>query len=59
MSPISYILTYYGWHALQVFIEQSMPIIEHYEQLGKVKQIKADRDPDDIYKEVSALFKDL
>lgn len=43
----------------RVFIEQSMPIIEHYEQLGKVKQIKADRDADDIYKEVSALFKDL
>ncbi len=45
--------------AVQVFVEQSMPIIEYYEKFGKVRQINADRSPEEIYKEVEALFKDF
>jgi UMP-CMP kinase len=45
--------------AMQVFVEQSMPIIDYYEKFGKVRQISADRSPDEIYKDVEALFKDF
>lgn len=41
---------------LQVFLDQSMPIIEYYEKLGKVRRINADRNPDEIYEEVRKLF---
>ncbi len=44
---------------MQVFVEQSMPIIDYYEKFGKVRQISADRSPDEIYKDVEALFKDF
>lgn len=40
----------------RVFIEQSMPVIEHYEKEGKVARINADRDPADVYKEVHRLY---
>ncbi len=44
---------------MQVFVESSMPIIEHYEKLGKVRQINADRDPEEIYQQVRQLFADF
>lgn len=40
----------------QVFIDQSMPIIEYYEKRGRVRKINADRDPDTIYEQVRQLF---
>lgn len=33
----------------QVFLEQSLPVISHYEALGRVARINADREPDAIY----------
>jgi UMP-CMP kinase len=39
-----------------VFVESSLPVIQHYEALGKVARINADRPADDIYKEVRRLF---
>ena len=43
----------------QVFLESSLPVVQHYEALGKVARINADRDPEDIYKEVRRLFVEL
>jgi UMP-CMP kinase len=40
----------------RVFIESSMPVIEYYEKEGKVARITADRDPEEIYKEVRRNF---
>lgn len=40
----------------RVFVEQSMPVVEHYEKDGKVARIVADRPPEDIYKEVRRAF---
>ncbi len=40
----------------RVFIESSMPVIEYYEKEGKVARITADRDPEEIYKEVRRSF---
>lgn len=46
-------------HTLQVFVESSLPVIQHYEVLGKVARINADRPAEDIYKEVRRLFMEL
>lgn len=40
----------------RVFVEQSMPVVAHYERDGKVARIVADRAPEDIYKEVRRAF---
>lgn len=45
--------------ASQVFMDSSLPVIEHYRSKGKVREIHADRLPDDVYKEVRELFVDL
>jgi len=39
----------------QVFVESSMPIINFYEQKGKVRKIHADRSPDEVYSDVQPL----
>ena len=36
----------------QVFLEQSLPVIEHYRALGKVHTIDTNRPVDTIYQEV-------
>ena len=41
---------------VQVFLDSSMPVVQHYEQIGKVHRFKADRDPDTIYGDVRKLF---
>ena len=45
------------------FREESMPIVEAYEggdgKEGKVRHVKADRNVEDVYREVEALFVDL
>ncbi len=40
----------------QVFLQSSLPVIQHYEALGKVHRIYADRSPDEVYQEVRELF---
>ena len=40
----------------QVFLDSTLPVVQHYEAGGKVARINADRDPADIYKEVRRLF---
>lgn len=42
-----------------VFVEQSLPVVEYYEQHDKVVRIDADRDPEDIYKEIKPIFEKL
>ena len=42
--------------AAQVFLDSSMPVVQHYESTGKVHRFKADRDPDAIYGDVRKLF---
>ena len=44
---------------LQVFIESSLPVIQHYEREGRVARINADRDAAQIYTEVRRLFLEL
>ena len=39
-----------------MFLDSTVPVVEHYEQQGKVARINADRGADDIYKEVRRLF---
>ena len=39
-----------------VFRADSMPVVDHYEALGKVRRFNADRSPDDIYGEVRKYF---
>ena len=43
----------------QVFIESSMPVVDYYEQKGKVRRFNSDRDPKAIYAELRTLFLDL
>lgn len=40
----------------RVFIDSSLPVVQHYEADGKVARIRADRPPEDIYKEVRRAF---
>ena len=46
-------------HELQVFLESSMPVVDHYDKEGKVYKFKSDRSPEEIYSEVRQLFLDL
>lgn len=36
-----------------------MPVVTHYDQLGKVYKFDSDRQPEAIYSEVRQLFLDL
>lgn len=40
----------------RVFLEQSLPVVEYYEKQGKVAKINADREPEEVYKEVRRSF---
>lgn len=55
-SPLSAVRRTQRLTLPQVFIDQSMPIIEYYEKRGRVRKINADRDPDTIYEQVRQLF---
>lgn len=48
-------MTLSACHA-QVFMDSTLPIIEHYKARGKVREIKADRSPDEVYHDVRPLF---
>jgi len=41
------------------FRKESMPIVERYEKLGKVRTVIADRSVDDVYQDVSNVFANL
>ncbi|BDA44677.1 UMP-CMP kinase 3 [Coccomyxa sp. Obi] len=43
----------------KVFVESSMPIINFYEQKGKVRRINANRSPDEVYGDVRPLVQAL
>ena len=43
----------------RTFHEESMPIVDLYETVGKVRKVLADKSVEDVYKEVEALFDDL
>lgn len=40
----------------RVFMDQSLPVVQHYDTVGKVARINADRDPEDVYKEVRRAY---
>lgn len=43
----------------KVFLDSTMPIIEHYRARGKVREIHADRPADEVYQDVRPLFVEL
>jgi UMP-CMP kinase len=40
----------------KVFMEQSMPVVQHYETTGRVARINADRPAEEVYKDVRRAF---
>ncbi|EDO38864.1 predicted protein, partial [Nematostella vectensis] len=44
---------------LETFITQTMPVIEHYQEEGKVKKISAEGGPDEVFKKVSRVLEEL
>ena len=40
----------------QVFKEQSIPIIDYYETIGKVRRINANQSADEVYGQVKSVF---
>lgn len=40
----------------RVFVETSMPVVEEFEKQGKVVKVNAERDPDEVYKDVVKMF---
>lgn len=42
-----------------VFVSSSLPVIEHYRGLDKVREIKADRPANEVYQDVRRLFVNL
>lgn len=40
----------------ETFRQESMPIVERYKKMGKVRKVVADRSVEDVYAEVSKLF---
>lgn len=43
----------------KVFEQQSLPVVEHYDEQKKVARIHAERPPEEVYKEVRRLFLEL
>lgn len=42
----------------RVFVETSMPVVNEFEQKGKVVKVSAERSPDEVYKDVQERFKE-
>lgn len=40
----------------KVFMEQSLPVVQFYEKLGKVVRVNADNNPEEVYKTVRRAF---
>jgi len=39
-----------------VFIDSTLPVVEHYEEMGRVARINADRSAEEVYADVRKLF---
>ena len=37
----------------KVFVEQSMPVVQHYQQFGKVIWADSDRSPEEIFADIA------
>jgi len=44
---------------LHTFQESTLPVIEHYQTSGRVRKINSDRSVEEVYADVSELFKEL
>jgi len=44
---------------IQTFVNDSMPIIEHYKKQNLVRRVDADRSADEVFEAVKAIFKDV
>ncbi|KHJ98029.1 adenylate kinase domain protein [Oesophagostomum dentatum] len=42
---------------IETYNNQTLPIIQHYEKLGLVKEVPGDRSPEEVYEGVVAAFK--
>lgn len=42
-----------------VFQESTLPVIQHYEKLGKLRRVDGDRQPDIVFEDVKAVFVQL
>ncbi|PNT76703.1 hypothetical protein BRADI_1g51830v3 [Brachypodium distachyon] len=42
-----------------VFQESTLPVIQHYEKLGKLRRVDGDRQPDIVFEDVKAVFAQL
>lgn len=40
------------------YVKDTLPVVNHYEQLGLVRRINADHDPDSVFEKVKAVFAD-
>ena len=40
----------------QVFLDQTMPVVQHYESLDKVRRVDATKDKNSVYQQVKAFF---
>jgi len=43
----------------KVFIDQSMPVVNHYKGMGKVHWVNSNRDPEAVYAETRKLFENF
>jgi UMP-CMP kinase len=43
----------------KTFIEQSMPVVQHFEKQGKVKTVLCVDTPDKVYKTVKEIFEEI
>lgn len=43
----------------KVYQEQTMPVIERYRAEGKLKQVPADRSPEEVFEDVQKIIEDL
>ncbi|CAJ0576603.1 unnamed protein product, partial [Mesorhabditis spiculigera] len=43
---------------IDTYNTQTFPIIQHYEKLGLVREVKTNRDPQDVYVDVEKVFKE-
>ncbi|KAK5966193.1 UMP-CMP kinase [Trichostrongylus colubriformis] len=42
---------------IETYNSQTLPIIQHYEKLGLVKEVPSDKSPEEVYLEVENVFK--
>jgi UMP-CMP kinase len=40
----------------KTYMEATMPIVDHFRSIGKVKEVHSNRPPDDVFADVAKLF---